>query len=248
LNPFKPENLPANDTILLMIATTGQGEVPMNGQQFLKKLSLSTVELPSLKYSIFGIGDSGYHSSFNGAARKINVLLQQSNAIPLGLNGVFEADITMENPPFATFQSWWGNLETRLTGHEEISTESTLMTEDLYLRQGSMIAGYKEATLAFNPAKHEVGRMLELSLEIPDPAYEDMGHIRVLPRNSQEVVSRLMELLGVVDTATTLTLSPSHGEPQIQSIIKIADFLRDFVDILRTIFANWIGSRISFRS
>jgi hypothetical protein len=51
----------------------------------------------------------------------------------------------------------------------------------------------------FDLVEHRSGGILKLSLETPEPEYEFMGHIRLLPRNSEAMVDRAMELLGIND-------------------------------------------------
>jgi sulfite reductase alpha subunit-like flavoprotein len=66
LNSFDAQRMQPNDTILLIVATAG--EMPSNGQQFIKRSLDHQFVLPSLGFSIFGIGDSGYHQTSNAAS------------------------------------------------------------------------------------------------------------------------------------------------------------------------------------
>ncbi len=70
--------------IILMIATTGEGQPPdslFSLWQELLDASLKSDTLAGLKYSVFGFGDSKYGNLFNAMARKVDKRLSQLGAI-----------------------------------------------------------------------------------------------------------------------------------------------------------------------
>jgi hypothetical protein len=78
--------------------------VPSNGQQFLKRMSDLEKVLPSLRFSIFGIGDAGYQG-FNGASRTVHCVLQKRNLPSIMLDCAAESDVAVEVLPWTKSRS-----------------------------------------------------------------------------------------------------------------------------------------------
>lgn len=245
LNSFNPGNILPNETMLLIVATTGKGEVPSNGQQFMKKMADPAIRVLSSKYSIFGIGDSGYHQTFNWACKAVHQLLKERQFVPLMLDCVAESDVSVENPPWIEFRAWWGRVETALDGKPEgtrIGLEDPEQFSSPQEKQQSILQAYREATVHFDPLDHQPDEILKLSLEIPEVEYETMGHIRLLPRNSEAAVERAMYLLKISNHETIGTVSQKYptelGEKLDESphalqfrAVPVRRFLSEFVDL-----------------
>jgi len=234
LNSFNPQNISQGDTVLLIIATTGQGEIPSNGQQFMKRVWTILGGIPQIKYSIFGIGARGYQESFNGAAKTIHKVFQDKSIQPLFLNGLSESDVALENPPLASFKQWLKNVEYASSGG--IVKETSELASTIYDQQYNMLRKFKEATMCFDAGEHKHGEILKVTLEIPESEYQDMGHIRLLPQNSQYNVEKVMRLLGIRDKEATITLTPrkessQHETPYQTKRVPIREFLTNFVDL-----------------
>jgi sulfite reductase alpha subunit-like flavoprotein len=72
---FPLDNLHINNTWIIVVSTTGEGEVPRNMKTFWKFLlrkSLPANFLTHLQYAIFGLGDSSYEK-YNAAARYLTI-------------------------------------------------------------------------------------------------------------------------------------------------------------------------------
>jgi flavodoxin len=246
LNSFNPRKMHLEDTILFIVSTTGKGEIPSNGQQFMKRLLDPQVVPQSLRFSIFGIGDSGYHQTFNAASKSVHHIFEERKLTPLLLNCVVESDVAVESPPWTDFRAWWDRVEKALDGEVEDGSVELPKKEyirTLYEQQYDILQAYKEATMDFDLGDHRSGGILKLSLEIPEPEYEVMGHIRLLPRNSEAMVDRVMELLGINDHQVIGTVSQQNFEnpfspgqmltetqvhlPQVP----IRQFLTNFIDL-----------------
>ena len=241
MNSFDPKEIYSEDTFLLIVATTGKGEIPSNGQKFIKKIKGIEVTL-RMRYSIFGIGDSGYHETFNCASKLVHGILDETQFRPLMLNHLIESDVAVENPPWTDFRTWFGRVEKALDGVVDDSTESTKEkeTSTLFERQYNVLETYKEGTIHFDPGHHQPGKISKMSLKIPELEYEPMGHIRILPRNSEEAVRRVMALLDAKDCQTINTISAKNvsdcgqnsDEKQSHLLaVPLRRFLRDFVDV-----------------
>lgn len=90
MDEYNIENLINEKIVIFVVATTGQGENPVNMQRFWKFLlrkSLPSDSLTNVKYAVLGLGDSSYQK-YNYAAKKLNKRLAQlggTELIPIGL-------------------------------------------------------------------------------------------------------------------------------------------------------------------
>ncbi|KAL2158683.1 hypothetical protein VTH06DRAFT_4165 [Thermothelomyces fergusii] len=61
MEDYPVEDLPTEENIVVITSTAGQGEFPQNGKPFWDAIKDSTeLDLASVKYSVFGLGDSHY--------------------------------------------------------------------------------------------------------------------------------------------------------------------------------------------
>ncbi|EFC43919.1 predicted protein [Naegleria gruberi] len=82
LDDYNIENLTSEPILIFVVSTTGQGDEPDNMKKFwnfLRRKSLAADSLSSVKFSVFGLGDSGY-SKFNFVAKKLHRRLLQLGA------------------------------------------------------------------------------------------------------------------------------------------------------------------------
>ncbi|KAK0672710.1 putative NADPH reductase TAH18 [Cercophora samala] len=83
MDSFKLSDLLKVSLVVFVTSTTGQGDMPTNTLNFWKNLRREKLNnsncLGSVKFAIFGLGDSGYRK-FNWAARKLQVRLVQLGA------------------------------------------------------------------------------------------------------------------------------------------------------------------------
>ncbi|EDV28132.1 uncharacterized protein TRIADDRAFT_21380 [Trichoplax adhaerens] len=96
--------------VIMVCATTGQGDEPDNMKQFwrfLLRRNLPTTSLCSLKFALLGLGDSSYQK-FNFVAKKLYKRLMQLGAVPLIHLG--QADDQHELGPDAVIDPWLKNM------------------------------------------------------------------------------------------------------------------------------------------
>ncbi|MFM5637836.1 flavodoxin [Aeromonas veronii] len=89
--------------LLLVSATTGQGDIPTNLQPFASELADKAPWLKGLRYALIAMGDSSY-DHFCGAGRRLDGLLQE-----LGATRVIpslELDATVHDEPEQVALSW----------------------------------------------------------------------------------------------------------------------------------------------
>ena len=90
LDSYEITRLPSEEYCIFVTATSGDGEAPSNMQAFWKFLlrkALQSDSLKSLKFAVFGLGDSSYEK-FNAAARRLSMRLKQlggTELLPVGL-------------------------------------------------------------------------------------------------------------------------------------------------------------------
>ena len=79
MNDVDIESFQSMENVMFISSTTGQGDVPTNGEAFFNKLSEAEIDLSKMKYGICTLGDSS-HTYFCGAGKKINKRMEQLGA------------------------------------------------------------------------------------------------------------------------------------------------------------------------
>jgi sulfite reductase (NADPH) flavoprotein alpha-component len=79
LNQCNLNNIELNQALIIICATTGNGDMPDTGIEFFTKIQDSNQNLSSLKYALLALGDSGFES-FCGAGRDLNIEFKRLGA------------------------------------------------------------------------------------------------------------------------------------------------------------------------
>jgi wyosine [tRNA(Phe)-imidazoG37] synthetase (radical SAM superfamily)/flavodoxin len=115
MSEFDPEDLPKERVVVLMTSTYSEGSAPESARFFFDWLQEATVDfrvgeefLASLRFAVFGCGDSLYDEHFNAAAKRLRAMmlrLKASELLPLGL-----ADSSVSRDDLGTadtdFRAW----------------------------------------------------------------------------------------------------------------------------------------------
>ena len=67
------------ESVMFISSTTGQGDVPSNGETFFDALSKAEINLNNTNYGVCALGDSS-HTYFCGAGKKIDTLMEKLGA------------------------------------------------------------------------------------------------------------------------------------------------------------------------
>ncbi|WP_041208071.1 flavodoxin [Aeromonas jandaei] len=100
------EDIDPGRFLLLVSATTGQGDIPPNLQPFATDLAERAPWLKGLRYALVAMGDSSY-DHFCGAGRRLDSQLQE-----LGATAVvprLELDATLHDEPERVALAWLKN-------------------------------------------------------------------------------------------------------------------------------------------
>lgn len=135
LDDYDIQNLPFDQLIIFVVATTGQGDPPANMKQFWRHLlrkNLGANMLKNLKYGVLGLGDSSY-SKFNFAAKKLNKRLAQLGGKELLSIGL--ADDQHDLGIDAIVDPWVKKLWEEIADVFEISIEDKMNEENLIIKR-----------------------------------------------------------------------------------------------------------------
>ncbi len=252
LDALEASDLTESKIILLVVSSTGQGDIPANGSGFVELCSkLSTFsKAREFRYAIFGNGDSRYVATYNGAATQVDEKLRKMGGIPL-VGGIFPGDTAIESFPLSALSSWWDKLQLKIRdlatdrlekqivcSVEECGSDTDTWdnstigdTEDTerYRNHGRQLrSDFRDATLIATSPEVDKGHQgsLQLTLNVGDTSYEDLSCIQVLPVSSPSKVGRALEALCVDGRSKVeLTSSGSDDNPTYEA------FLSEFVDL-----------------
>lgn len=250
LNSLSASDLTADNILLLVVSSTGKGEIPSNGlglpelcENILSRRLMDRTQ--GFRFDIFGNGDSRYSATYNGAAIKINDHLTQVGGYPLAA-GVFHADTAMMLP-LSALKSWLNKLQPSIFEKpaESIATAVVrLPTDDKHTAvfvkvtpvvelgqkyedyQDRLLSTLGEASLVgASPGMREgeQGSLL-VKIDVDSTHVEEMSCIQILPSNAPSKVSQALRSLRVKGS-DRVDLGLDGKNPTYLS------FLTDYVDL-----------------
>lgn len=163
-----------SDIILLIVSSSGHGDIPPNGQDFARSLQKAQTA-PGFNWAIFGNGNSTYSKSFNGAAKTLRDLLVSSQADFL-LPDYFNGDTATENPPWNQLDKWLEKIVVKLSGSE--ATE----TFDLHPSYSEEFSNNFSNTLSnatISSSTKISPHIRRLMLNVGQAKYEDFSHAQM---------------------------------------------------------------------
>ena len=248
LNRLNVSDLTVDKIILLVVSSTGQGEIPSNGlglfkicENILSRRLMDRTQ--GFRFAVFGNGDSRYSATYNRAAIKINDLLMQVGGYPL-VAGVFHADTAVNPLPLYALRSWLDKLQPSIVGRPFQSLAAAVIgspTNDKHNKvfvkvtpivdleqkyedyQDRLLSTLGEASLiSASPGLHK-GSLL-VKFELDDDRFAEMSCIQMLSSNGPSKVNQALRSL-CVKGSDHVNLGLDLRNPTYSS------FLTDYVDL-----------------
>ena len=79
MNDVSMEDFQAMENVVFVSSSTGQGDVPTNGENFYSELEKAELDLSKTKYAVCALGDSS-HTNFCGAGKRIDARMEALGA------------------------------------------------------------------------------------------------------------------------------------------------------------------------
>ncbi|KAL8932016.1 MAG: hypothetical protein Q9211_006580, partial [Gyalolechia sp. 1 TL-2023] len=264
LNKLHSSTIRSNDLILAVVSSTGQGEVPPNGSQFIEmcdehcgeQLKRQSI---SFRYAIYGNGDSRYSATYNGAAVLIDHKFRGIGGLPLTPN-LYQGDTALHVTALQALNPWWTKLQPTIRDlaanppkirrmHSDHFRDKDCLVESfnppaearlrVRLRFAELRNDHHGATVVqVSPPfrDHYLGTYL-VTLNIGDRSYEDLTCIQLLPVNSPAKVRRALRALGV-GASDTITLRKTDS-----NILTYSTFLSEYIDLeLSFLDLGWLAN------
>ncbi|KAI4143806.1 MAG: hypothetical protein L6R39_004437, partial [Caloplaca ligustica] len=271
LNQLEASTINPGEVVLAIVSSTGQGEVPANGAQFIKDCDKSpgngsAVPSTSFKYAIYGNGDSRYSATYNGAAVLVEWKFRQLGGLAFA-GGIYQGDTALLSTALQALSPWWMKLQPAIRdvasgspklkraysdddmcGNSHVLEPNNLQAEaksHVALRSKQLLNDFHAANLVgISPSLRDDHQgTYAVTLDIRSKSYEDLSCIQVLPVNSPAKVRRALRALGV-NAADRLTLDMSNTDNPTFSA-----FLTEYIDLEQPLqdFA-WLESLPSLSS
>ncbi|GAC67880.1 flavodoxin domain-containing protein [Gordonia soli] len=84
MSEFAVEDLDAEDFLVVVCATYGEGEFPTGAEPFADELNEVEPDLAGLRFAVFGLGDTIYGETFNRGGELMAELLTKYGATQVG--------------------------------------------------------------------------------------------------------------------------------------------------------------------
>ncbi|KAI4203856.1 MAG: hypothetical protein LQ348_001377, partial [Seirophora lacunosa] len=221
LDQLKASALTADHLVLVIVSSTGQGEVPINGAQFIKASNKEPGDgtgIPdtSFRYAIYGNGDSRYSATYNGAAVTVERGFRRFGGLAIA-GGLFHGDSAIYSTALQAVSPWWEKLQPTI---QDLATDSPKLKRAhsdevhgtaestgfraeaksrLQVRSQQLLGDFQSARVVHisPPLREDYQGSYRVTLDIQDKTYEDLACVQVLPLNSPAKVRRALRALGV---------------------------------------------------
>ncbi|KAI4179222.1 MAG: hypothetical protein L6R41_007968, partial [Letrouitia leprolyta] len=259
LNKVQSSTIKSNELILAVVSSTGQGEVPPNGSEFVKMCDKHSKEQlkqqsTSFRYAIYGNGDSRYSATYNGAAALIDQKFHLIGGLPI-TSGFYQGDTALHVTALQALSPWWAKLQPAIRDlaidspklrriHSDDINEKVHLIESFdLLAEAISRASFRAAELRNNfhtasvvgvtPSFREnyQGTYL-VTLDIGDKSYKDLTSIQLLPINAPAKVRRALRALGVsASYRIALNLSDSENPTYTTFLTEHIDLESPFLNL-----------------
>ncbi|KAL8898175.1 MAG: hypothetical protein Q9207_006841 [Kuettlingeria erythrocarpa] len=251
LNQLNPSTVGSSELILAIVSSTGQGEVPTNGCQFIQtcdKMPEGEIKVPrtSFRYAIYGNGDSRYSATYNGAALIVEQRFRKLGGLAFA-DGLYHGDSAIHTTALQALRPWWAKLQPAIqdlatdspklkrrhsdeAGHGHLFEPASYQVEAksrFRLRSQQLLDGFQKANIVVMSPSLRQGYQgtHQVTLDVNDRLYEDLSCIQLLPINSPAKVRRALRALGV-NASDVMSLDM----PDTTSLSH-SSFLTEYIDL-----------------
>lgn len=217
---------------VLVVSSTGDGEIPDNGLSFYKWLETQEEgELFGTKYALLGLGDSNYFK-YQCAPKRFDRLLDALGAISLVPRGAADEQEGLDKVIKPWMEELWAPLQQTLQHLQEhydpVRTLPASPTTDRPEVLSVRVLG-KRVLSEPQAAK----KLVELTLDASNKAYSPGANLTVYPENDSADVDEVLQRLGFDSNyvITSERLLPQAIRWRVQVPISIIDFFQRFVEV-----------------
>jgi len=235
--------------VLFITSTYGCGAFPRSAKKFWKKVQkLEVNSLAHMRYSVFGIGNSGAGIYFCAAARTLDDKLSE-----LGATRLLPLECSCELKPDGhetAFERWkqqvWEILEIKeqplpvqkqdLPITVKKYTKAELLTTMPEIPKVT-VPNYSEVRIKENKKLTPDGypnKAYKMTLDLKDTGieYPFLGHVTILPKNSKKLVHGILKFFNL-DGAQILTIDQNNGVHWLPSTpITTFELFERFLDFM----------------
>ncbi len=237
LDSVQPSSLAAEERVLVITSTWGEGDMPDNAESFWTGLNQngSSPALGGLKYSVLALGDRNYGDTFCLAGRKLDERLAELGA--LRIHPRVECDVDFDEPAKTWSDGVWKALSDTAASTVSATSPAPAVAAAEAPAAEAKAAGYTKknpfpaplvANLRLNgEASAKDTRHIAFSLEGSGLVYETGDALGVIPQNCPEVVMGVIQMLELDPTA--MVPLPDGGEAPLKEALMKHYEVRNFL-------------------
>ncbi|KAK7714429.1 hypothetical protein SLS57_007156 [Botryosphaeria dothidea] len=215
------------DVILVVASSCGRGDMPYNGQTFMKRLK--ACKMPAgIRFAIYGNGSSSYRSSYNGSARSIEHALRESGG--RSILKLFEGDTEKESPPWRQLNAWWASLHSQLfgdDGHQSSRFQKMLVHDDDDAQSPFEALAARSTSAKLVSSSSNMKGIKHIMLDVGEYEYVEMSHVDFYIPNRRIKVE---QVLAYMDLAGRELRLPGGLTTQ-QFVTELVDLNGPFTDV-----------------
>ncbi|MEZ0277470.1 MAG: sulfite reductase flavoprotein subunit alpha [Roseimicrobium sp.] len=237
LDSVQPSSLAAEQHVLVITSTWGEGDMPDNAESFWTGLNQngSSPVLGGLKYSVLALGDKNYGDTFCLAGRKLDERFAELGAVCI--HPRVECDVDFDEPAKTWSEGVWKVLSespattatTTAPAAEliAITAEPASEAPATYSKKNPFPAPLVANIQLNGPSSAKDTRHISFSLEGSGLVYETGDALGVIPQNCPEVVA------GIIATyefdANAVVPLPDGSEAPLQEALQKYYEVRNFL-------------------
>ncbi len=237
------------DGVVLLASSSYNGTPPDNAEKFVSWLKTArTDEAEGVNYAIFGCGNSDWAATFQSIPKAIDDGLQRMGAKRIGALGAGDARDDIDDQ----FQNWVDELWPQVAEELKLDVDLLQTQSSAPLYEVDVLSqqlpdnfaqetGARPAVVLMNSelqnrseehASKRSTRHIEFSL--PDGmTYRPGDHLSVVPKNSNELVARVLDRFAIEKNALIQisTNSTEHSQLPIDVPVNVSQILSDYVEL-----------------